>query len=58
MTPLELAEKDLKKAELNLERARVKPNSAFEEVNNLTLQVSLRKKIVEAVKAAEVAHGR
>lgn len=50
MSIIELAEKDLKKATLSLERAKVKPNVTKEELDNLTTQVLLRRQIYKIIK--------
>ena len=46
MTAKELAEKDLKKARLNLARAMVRPNVSEVEIANLERQCALREEIL------------
>ena len=50
MTPCELAERDLRKAERNLEHAKVKPNVTAYELIRLRELVELRKVIFETVR--------
>lgn len=52
MTPCELAKRDLRKAELNLARAMVKPNVTESEIAHLEELRILRKIILERVENA------
>lgn len=53
MTPYELAERDLRKAEINLARALTKPNVTETEIENLERLRDLRAGIVEALNKAK-----
>ena len=53
MTVLELAERDLRKARINLEQAQNRPNVPMLEISNLARLCILREQIVEILREAE-----
>ena len=52
MTLYSLAARDLKKAQINLERALEKPNVTLTEINNLEQLVFYRKQIFDLVEGS------
>lgn len=50
MTAYQLVERDLHKAEMNLERAKAKPNVSPSELEHLEGLVALRKEIFERIR--------
>ena len=53
MTPIELAERDLKKVTRCLEQAQRKPNAPLSELKNLEELVLLRREILEMLRGIE-----
>lgn len=54
MTILELAERDVRKAEHNLSKAVVRPGISHDELNHIRELFELRTKILELVKREEI----
>ena len=57
MTPRELVDRDLRRAEANLARALQKRNVTHAEIENLERLVSLRRAICETVHKEGAEHG-
>ena len=51
MTPIELAERDLKKVTKSLENVKIRPNAPLSEVKNLEELVLLRREILEMLQS-------